>query len=81
MITMPPAPKRPSTCIKVWDFAFALQDERHTRLGTGILHASRVARLNRAVGSYDDGDWDADGGEDGKGEVFSGGTAMGDFQF
>ena len=58
-----------------------MQDERHTGLGTDVLHASRVAPLNRAVGSCDDGDRDADGGEDGEGEMFSGGTAMGGFQF
>ena len=49
-------PKRPSKYVKVPNFAFVVQDERHVVLGADVPRANRLAWLNQAVGNCNDGD-------------------------
>lgn len=82
--------KRPITYVKIRDFAYAAEDERHLGLGPDVPRANKVARLNRVLGTSrrmdssgswesisDDGNVDDDD-DDGEGtDVFDGGMRMG----
>ena len=62
--------------VKVPNFAFVVQDERHVVLGADVPRANRLAWLNQAVGNCNDGDGLSDKDGDGKGKgkgVFTGG--------
>jgi hypothetical protein len=87
--------KQPATYVKIRDFAFAVEDERHFGLGADVPRANKAAQLNRALGPgrrmdageswesvSDDGDMEDDDDDmEGSSGAFGHGLAMGGFQF